>query len=200
MTNKVKHFFIRITDDMTPQMVQDAFDKCVDAGAVEGDCVDGATSKHEYQDSYEFGVYKLFGVSKAGYARLYNTEAWFGSNAQEINLDQLDEWLGLEVEKEWENGDECMIRGEKLIYIGESIEADIHCVQELGSCLYRNAHISVIEKPETPEQKSERERLESAYDLYCELNGKHNVVEFDRFKINCGNWLRVVDKTHYRKQ
>ena len=60
--------------------------------------------------------------------------------------------------------------------------------------------IGDILKPETPEQKREREELESAYDLYCELNNNHNCVEFDRFKINCNNWLRVVRKTGYRKQ
>lgn len=164
MTNKVKPFFIRITDDMTPQMVQDAFDKCVDAGAVACEGVEFTDKKHKYQDAYDIR-FNCFGVDVNSATMLYDNNENYGIDAQEITLDQIDRWLGLEVEKEWKNGDECMVRGEKLIYIGESIEADIHCVQELGSCLYRNAHISVIEKPETPEQKAEREKKEAIDDI-----------------------------------
>lgn len=154
MTNKAKPFYIRITDDMTPQMVQDAFDKCHRLGV-------RASNNDDIENLFDWGY---FGVcAKDG---TYFSDSYRGFyDATEITLDQIDEWLGLEVEKEWKNGDECMIRGEKLIYIGESIEADIHCVQELGSCLYRNAHISVIEKPETPEQKSEREKREEAEEM-----------------------------------
>ncbi|QGF20996.1 hypothetical protein PP409_gp05 [Vibrio phage Seahorse] len=102
---------------------------------------------------------------------------------------------------EWKNGDECVIRGESLIYIGESVEADIHCVQEPGTCLYRNAHISVIKKPESPEEKVERERLEAAYDLYCECGVQYETLQFDTFKEECGDvWLAIVDKTGYRKE
>ncbi|AVR75848.1 hypothetical protein ValSw33_24 [Vibrio phage ValSw3-3] len=166
MTNKVKPFFIRITDDMTPQMVQDAFDKCVDAGAIAANGCKGVMSKFHYQGNFDVSLYSVFGVNAGFGTYIEENSDYFDDNAQEITLDQLDEWLGLEVEQEWKNGDECMIRGKKLIYIGESIEADIHCVQELGSCLYRNAHISVIEKPETPEQKAERERLENGRELW----------------------------------
>lgn len=160
MTNKVKPFFIRTTDDMTPQMVQDAFDKCHKLGV-------RASNNDDVENLFDLGY---FGVcARDG---TYLSDSYHGYfDAQEITLDQLDEWLGLEVEdeKEWKNGDECMIRGEKLIYIGESIEADIHCVQELDSCIYRNAHMSVIEKPETPKQKAERERLEAVREMFLDM-------------------------------
>jgi hypothetical protein len=55
-------------------------------------------------------------------------------------------------------------------------------------------------KPESPEQKAERERLESAYDLcttvYPDFSG------FDEFKKSTTTvnlWLAIVDKTGYRK-
>ncbi|AUR84086.1 hypothetical protein NVP1047O_72 [Vibrio phage 1.047.O._10N.286.55.F2] len=64
---------------------------------------------------------------------------------------------------------------------------------------YAIGGLTHIKKPETQQQREERERLEAAYDLYCTLNANHNCVEFDRFKSTCNNWLRVVDKTNYRK-
>lgn len=62
-------------------------------------------------------------------------------------------------------------------------------------------------KPETPEQKLERERLEAAYDLYCEwmLDGNiqsdevRTIEEFVSYKNCLADWLRIVDKTNYRK-
>lgn len=206
MANKVKPFYIRITEDMTPQMVQDAFDKCVDVGVVANDGCKTALSKNRYRSNFDINNYGVFGVRFDYGTYIEVNSSYFGNDAKEITLDQLDEWLGLSDVVEWKNGDECMIRGEKLIYIGESIEADIHCVQELGSCIYRNAHISVIEKPETPEQKAERERLESAYDLYC-LWGNTESIDATLLSMHAFNelplskkWLAIVDKTGYRKQ
>lgn len=56
-------------------------------------------------------------------------------------------------------------------------------------------------KPETPEQRKERERLEAAYDLcttvYPDFSG------FDEFKkatTTVNLWLVIVDKTGYRKE
>lgn len=109
-------------------------------------------------------------------------------------------------DSEWKNGDKCMIRGERLVYIGESVEAGIHCVQELGTCLYRNAHISVIKKPESPKQKVERERLEAAYDLYLarlSISEDYTPYTYDEFlseKNTKLGFLVIVDKTGYRKE
>lgn len=61
-------------------------------------------------------------------------------------------------------------------------------------------------KLETEAEKLERERLESAYELYCEYNGVNalNCMSFDAFKSNRGSerrvgFLAIVDKTNYRK-
>lgn len=92
MTNKVKPFYIRITDEMTPQMVQDAFDKCRKLG------VDDT----ELCSSLDFDYWEYFGVCgrDGWYYSDYKDD--FHGNAKEITLDQLDEWLGLEVEQEWD--------------------------------------------------------------------------------------------------
>lgn len=105
----------------------------------------------------------------------------------------------------WKNGDECVIRGETLFYVGESKEEGVHVVQECDSDRYRSAHISALSKPETPEQKEAREQLESAYDLYVSWVGNMPFtfpLDFDEFtseNLIVNKWLRVLDKTGYRK-
>lgn len=60
-------------------------------------------------------------------------------------------------------------------------------------------------KPETPQQRNDRERLEAAYDLLCIGNRALNVtapctvVEFKLDKPQRDFWLAIVDKTNYRK-
>lgn len=61
-----------------------------------------------------------------------------------------------------------------------------------------------LSKPETPAEREERERLEAAYDLHCEyLLGEDDEAlsfnEFKSFKTKLRQWLRIVDKTGYRK-
>ncbi len=60
-------------------------------------------------------------------------------------------------------------------------------------------------KPETPQQREERERLEAAYDLYCEFTNENSVkatcmssLEFNHSLVKV-KWLAIVDKTKYRK-
>ena len=61
-------------------------------------------------------------------------------------------------------------------------------------------------KPETPEKKAERERLEAAYDLYCEwyqtiwldIIGTSSIEDFIHDELVCKSWLAIVDKTNYR--
>ena len=60
-------------------------------------------------------------------------------------------------EVEWVNGDECVIRGERLFYVGESSEEGVHVVEEIGGGVLRHAHVSVISKPETEAERVERE-------------------------------------------
>lgn len=147
MTNKVKPFYIRITDDMTPQMVQDAFDKChnLDVRASNNGDVENIVK------------WKYFGVCGTDGTYLSRSSDCYHS-AQEITLEQLDEWLGLEVEQEWKNGDKCLVRGSKAIWIGNDWMDDTQCIvaKYKEGCGYVDlvfAANEFISKPETPEDK-----------------------------------------------
>ena len=192
MTNKIKPFYIKITDDMTPQMVQDAFDKCVDAGADAGDCVTGASSNHEYESGYEFNEYKLFGVRDTNSTRFYDYGRDF-AGAQEITLDQLDEWLGLEVEQDWKNGDKCMAFCVECIFIGKSHLNDCDSVIMMNDGTLKHYQTSMLSKPETPEQKAERE-------LYEAIEEGYNLAP-DELDIPINQYVaKLLYQQGYRKQ
>lgn len=54
-------------------------------------------------------------------------------------------------------------------------------------------------KPETPEQREDRERLEAGYELYKTCGIQHETVSFNKWFDNYKDvWLNIVDKTHYR--
>lgn len=232
MTNKVKPFYIRITDDMTPQMVQDAFDKCVDAGAVAFEGIYGCSMRHSYSDAHGL-CFVYFGVDFEGDTYLSKERLRYGKRAQEITLDQLDEWLGLSVEEDWNgerlppvgaecdildiNGNEIIgngtvyhVDGNKFFILSKSLkdypeESTINMFDGTTNLyvLWVNDGDNRFRKPETPEQKAERERLEAAYDLYCYAIEDNLIpVSIDEFKGSKLEhpWLRVVDKTNYRKQ
>lgn len=60
-------------------------------------------------------------------------------------------------------------------------------------------------KPELPEDKLKRDRLESAYELYCimcDIEGyaKFDLTDFSKTKKDSAVWLAIVDKTKYRKE
>lgn len=62
----------------------------------------------------------------------------------------------------------------------------------------------VFRKPETPEAKEKRERLEAAYDLYCHVQKSNNRPNCDieslrRMEDESPLYTLVVDKTNYRK-
>lgn len=206
MTNKVKPFFIRITDDMTPQMVQDAFDKCVDTGANVGDCVSGITQKYEYESSYTINTFKFFGVTGShvfNSTRFYMKEIDFGKTAQEITLDQLDEWLGLEVKHEWKNGDKCMAFGVECTFIGKSHLNDCDSVVMMKNGTLKHYQTNMLSNPNEGWRKDE---LESAYDIYSHAQHSVNVIGYDTFEefkqdpTKMRFYLAIVDKTGYRKQ
>lgn len=183
MTNKVKPFFIRITDDMTPQIVQDAFDKCADAGAVAEECIAETNRKHSYQDSYDT-YFNYFGVDDDNITVLYDNNDNYGIDAQEITLDQLDDWLGLESKAEW--------NGEGLPPVGVECEKVFDGKSQIVTPLYYDDHKSgmvmfyyresgksvssdydwclvencTFRKPETPEQKAKRELCEAIQEAY----------------------------------
>lgn len=190
MTNKVKPFFIRITDNMTPQMVQDAFDKCVDAGAVAGECIERTERKHKYSGchSVHFGY---FGINDSMETFLGDKPNHFHEHAQEITLDQLDGWLGLEVEQEWDGeglppvGVECEYFHEPLrLWVKfvplliTDIESSPNKIPAIygewyhpNDCMWEPDLIDLFDnprfrKPESPEQKAERELCEAIQEAY----------------------------------
>lgn len=58
-----------------------------------------------------------------------------------------------------------------------------------------------IKPVQTESERQERERLESAYDLFCCVTGNSNEYNFEDFcnDPNTGMWSKIVDKTGYRK-
>lgn len=118
---------------------------------------------------------------------------------------------------EWKNGDECVITryttgGEKLSDIGTYYaETETHYwlhgiggndgASKAGN-IYSKEKYS-ISKPETESERLERERLEAAYDLYCEWASTSELAKFsfDEFieSPRIKSWCAIVDKTNYRK-
>ena len=82
-------------------------------------------------------------------------------------------------------------------YIGELSNKSKHYTTKVDLVKFR--------KPETPQQREDRERLEAAYDLYlirCHAVNQPITYEFHEFKLEPdakNGWLAVVDKTNYRK-
>jgi len=125
---------------------------------------------------------------------------------------------------EWESGDKCLISTENYSvisgcdkYVGqEGVIVSFHKNKRRydlafvefddGGCFA--FRVEMLRKPETAAQKLKREKLESAYDLYCEAidnsptvvgSGLLSMEEFnDDFALSTV-WLSIVDKTKYRK-
>lgn len=180
MTNKVKPFFIRITDDMTPQMVQDAFDKCVDAGATFHSSKMRKIEGKNYPYRYSHCNCGVFGVDCENLVSIKESEHYF-TKAKEITLDQLDEWLGLDEEWNGEGlppvGAECEILFKEypqkgfglfivLAYHGGAIWVQyVGPLENNGKCYTAECSTLEFRKPETPEQKAEREKKEEAEEM-----------------------------------
>lgn len=108
----------------------------------------------------------------------------------------------------WENGNGEFLECNTGRYIGYDYEDDLHIFVMTKGAAYRvgYAYRDGIKKPETPEEREDRERLEAAYDLYCDFTNS-NVVDatcmssydFERSLV-LPKWLTVVDKTGYRKK
>lgn len=124
---------------------------------------------------------------------------------------------GIPNSSEWKNGDECLITNENGYGMFSDAEKyintkgvvmsvfkntnglDVAAVSHDGICICWM--LDMLKKPETQEQREERERLEAAYDLYAStINDERATLSFDEFKgyeLECP-WLIVVDKTGYR--
>ncbi len=106
---------------------------------------------------------------------------------------------------EWSNGDDCRYAHDanhEYIYIGEHPNTDGHYVfsEEKGITYVSNGYLI---KPETPQQREERERLEAAYDLYsiAMIANEDEPKSFEHFsKHNYkSGWIAVTIKTNYQK-
>jgi len=208
MTNKVKPFYIKITDDMTPQMVQDTFDRCVDAGVVANDCIENTAKKNDGWGYFgSIHDWELFGVCKMEGTWLGDDPKYMNCNtAQEITLDQLDEWLGLESKKP-ESGRDVYIAQINTLAGVEEQRYFIHqywCdsghqnqLLELG-ILFTDKEDAITKTKsllgiphETPEQKAERERQYAVYDMCSDLDNHTDDARF---------WCEQLYDAGYRKQ
>jgi len=108
----------------------------------------------------------------------------------------------------WKNGDECIYRGEVWQFVSLLSNeyhgtAVIFCLETEKIKQVASASLS---KLETTQQRKDRERLASAYDLYeCGQSAIKCIgyEEFNSFKNDdCAVkfWLAIVDKTNYRKE
>lgn len=182
---KVKPFYIS-TKDLSGRDIAEAIDRCIIQGACAHEGVDSVHDKSNFNGLMSACAWKFFGVNNDGDTTFEDEVYMYGDEAGEITLDELDEWLGIEISKsqdkkfqewngeglppvEWENGDECVINrkatnGEVLsdigVYYGETTshywllgigprEGGIYCKSKYW-----------LSKPETPQQREEREREE----------------------------------------
>lgn len=115
------------------------------------------------------------------------------------------------VDSEWKNGDACehghhnYSGANKMTYIGAHpfVNGKHVCLSELKGLVIVDS--TWLSKPETPQQRQEREELEAAYELYCEFKGVDEIkpCSFDSFKeskVTRKQWIAVVRKTKYRKE
>lgn len=112
---------------------------------------------------------------------------------------------------EFENGDEVVgsINNVEGYFVGgipkrsRDMPTDMDCYIQLkdkGNVICFYSHL--LSKPETPEEKEQRERLEAAYDLYTSCAHAGGCTSYEIFvsdPVMLKFWLSVVDKTKYRK-
>ncbi len=111
---------------------------------------------------------------------------------------------------EWVNGDECEIEmqeGVRRYLFG------CECPNNQQTCIvftkdgggHMVMPIERLLKPETKQQREDRERLEAAYDLYESAQHEIDCIGYDSFElfkkseVQVKFWLAIVDKTNYRK-
>lgn len=109
---------------------------------------------------------------------------------------------------EWVNGDECCYYNKQLQEGGNLIYVSQHPTHNDHSVVFASEEViqfftvptSMLSKPLTPEQLAAKERLESAYDLYCTCGIQHETVSIEEFEDSYIDvWYAIVDKTGYRK-
>lgn len=168
--NKVKPFYIRITNEMSPQTAREIKEKCIKQG-VAGDF---------HFNPADVKRWKYLGVcSQDGLCYSDFTENFYGE-AQEITLDQLDEWFGIESQDtEWKNGDECIYMSHNVIhqFIGQCPRREGYGYIQAPGFEVNLVELSNLSKPETPQQKEEREKRDEAKEMIQYI--LDNYEEFD---------------------
>lgn len=100
---------------------------------------------------------------------------------------------------EWKNGDKCIFDGKECIFVASNPIGKAAIIVGASGLPAMSVTFDKLSKPETPEQREERERLEAAYDLYCACGIQHETAPFEEWlDVYCDVWLRIVDKTGYR--
>ncbi|CAM0104697.1 hypothetical protein VPH159E362A_0046 [Vibrio phage 159E36-2a] len=107
-------------------------------------------------------------------------------------------------EVEWVNGDDVDAYGKIYKYVGIDPFNENLCIclanpDDDPQCF----SVDELSKPETQEDREKREELEAAYDLYLAFYQDYNPCHKTIKSFECSRdkdlWLRVVDKTGYRK-
>ncbi|AUR89532.1 hypothetical protein NVP1124O_31 [Vibrio phage 1.124.O._10N.286.49.B1] len=179
---------------------------------------------NEYSEPDSEGVLQLFMVNEdLGCELTWENLVKMNIDKVETQTEHQEEMSAFSGEVEWKNGDECVVINDNNRYsvynehkkhlgsigIIRSLfktkdGTEMAAVQaENGDCICWR--LVMLSKPETPQQREDRERLEAAYELLCIGNRALSVTApctFDEFKLDdpqCYFWLAIVDKTNYRK-
>lgn len=105
---------------------------------------------------------------------------------------------------DWKGGDVGEVNGEKLLVISYHPLHPSIVVVETNDNEYLSVGVDMLKKPETPQQRENRDRLEAAYDLYLEGQHAVGVISYQSFEqFNTDDtqidfYLAIVDKTNYR--
>lgn len=107
----------------------------------------------------------------------------------------------------WSNGDECIYMTHNVVhqFIGPCPKREGYGYIQAPGFEVNFVELSKLSKPESPEQKAERELLEAAYDLYIagqESLGVNDYQSFQQFisdRVQVRFWLGVAGTAGYRK-
>lgn len=180
----------------------------------------GAASDFHFNPADVKG-WKYLGVcSQDGLCYSDFNENFYG-DAKEITLDQLDDWLGIGPDDvEWKNGDECVFDNKAnlefssftLEYLHQTAKIHYRFKNSFGSDMllieFDYGHCcAVIEKcvskPETTQQKAERERIELVRKACPTVHHDYHIMsKSDRsFLEKSGlEWLKAFEKEKLNQQ
>ena len=138
----------------------------------------------------------------------FNTDSIAVTEQEEEEFNAMANNSEIPNSSEWKNGDACSYyywEGKEWrdgVYVIK--DNGFHVIRDIEDDGYAGVTKKHLRKPETQEQREDREKLEAAYDLYClrcDTSKWKNKYSFDEFQKEGGavnGWLAVVDKTNYR--